>query len=1101
MHNLEISVVEKARSTYHAHLEGTDAHHDFSFNFDLSDRQELQYIMAGISHGDFDVDFEARLKNYGDKLYNLLLSNGEAGKEFRKLRKDSLCLRLHLPPILELLPWEYLADEDDFLFKGIENFLIRVPSLEEKAGLRQKISPPVKVLVIISNPPDLREDRKLDVVREKRLIKDALRSLIDEGRIAVKWEDEASLERIHDVLLEFNPHIIHYTGHGGFDEEKEEGRLLLEDGWDKSLNVSGAKLAEFFAGRDVRLIVLSGCQTAISKATDSFSSVAGALVKKGIPSVIAMQQSIRDESANIFASRFYKALAGGQAVDAALGEARLSMAQRVSKENRSFIDWGIPVLISSARDLNLFAADAAAPLPAKPALKGFSKINLPNPGDIFVGRQKEQRQIARALRGGDARCIMVLGPGGIGKSSLAARAVEQSEEYFIAVLTIGCKTAPTAEQILLEINTFLMLNGNNMLSQVMQAPLELSQKIEYLPQVLNMARYLIIFDNFEDMLDITKEPHAIKDSIVRHLLETLVVNLRASRVLITSRLDFDFTRDRRYQSAILPVPLRELTKMEAFRLMENIPSLSNTNDEEKLLIYEKVGGNPFILDLVAAAARTVPVGNVLADIKNIQKEFVEKTLLDRLYEWLPDDETRKFFKRASVYRKPVNQDFLVKMGGDDERIGYLLHKSLLNRIAGDMYEMHTNTRNFGFELLEKIDGASGLRETQITAAQTYEHEGWENKNIDYLLESRWFYYSAAKYNKAGELVINYLTEPFHRWGYIDLVKGLNEETEKSTIGIVKAGALHNLGNVHYFQGRYDEAVEMYQKSLKISVELGDRLMIAGILHQIGMIHQDQGRYDEAVKMHQESMKIFEALGDKRGTAKTLHEMGNVHYLQGRYDEAVEMYQECMKISVELRDRRGIAKTMHNIGNVHYSQGRYDEAVKMYQECMKISEELRDRRGIASTLHQIGMIHQVQGRYDEAVKMYQKSMNIEEELGDRRGIANTLHQIGIIHQRQGRYDEAVKMYQESMKIKEELGDRIGMATALGQMGRILLAQKNYKEALRNFLLAFIIFDELKSPYKDLAKQDMMKLKEEIGEELFNKYHEEILANEQREESNN
>ncbi len=170
---------------------------------------------------------------------------------------------------------------------------------------------------------------------------------------------------------------FHCTGHGAFDEEKG-GVLLLEDGRDKSMNASGARLAELLAARDVRLVVLSGCQTAISNA-EPFSSVAGALVKKGIPSVIAMQQSIRDDSANVFASRFYKALAGGLPVDTALGEARLSMAQRPIKENKSFIDWGIPVLISSARELNLFNLDAAAPLPAKPAPKGFSKETCPIP--------------------------------------------------------------------------------------------------------------------------------------------------------------------------------------------------------------------------------------------------------------------------------------------------------------------------------------------------------------------------------------------------------------------------------------------------------------------------------------------------------------------------------------------------------------------------------------------------------------------------------------------------------------------------------------------------------------------------------------------------
>jgi tetratricopeptide (TPR) repeat protein len=1133
MNNIEITVATKAESVYLVHLLNTNAEHEFNFRFDLSEKEELQRIKDGISHGDAGAEFEAHLKAYGDKLYNLLLG-GAVGEEFKRLNKDGFCLRLHLPPNLEALPWEYLATEGEFLFKGRENFLIRKPSLEERAATLQEITFPLRQLVIISNPPDLPDRKKLDVVKEKRLIKEALKPLMDEGRIVVRWEDEASLERIHDALLAFDPHIIHYTGHGGFDEEKG-GVLLLEDGSDKSQMVGGAALAERIAGRDVRLVVLSGCQTAEAKTTDSFSSVAGALVNKGVPAVIAMQQSIRDDSATAFASRFYKALASGEPVNLALSEARLSMSTpRSTGENpepHSFVDWGIPVLITSASDLNLFNLDTTAPPPLPPPPAGFSKVNLPNPGDIFVGRQIEQRQISRALRGGDARCIMILGPGGIGKSSLASRAVEQSEEHFHAALSIDYRSTPTAEQILLEVGTFLILNGNDMFSQVMEAPLETEQKIEYLPQILNAvrSRYLLIFDNFEDMLDPRGEPHTINDELIRHLLETLTINLRESRVIVTSRLDFVFTRDNRYQGNILSVKLPDLTRMEAFRLIGNMPSLDRATDEEKLLIHKKAGGSPYIIDLVAARAKDVSVGSVLLDIKELQKEFVEKTLLNKLYGWLPDDATKEFFRRASVYRRPVNQDFLVAMGGDDDRISHLLHKSLLGRVSADLYEMHTNTRTFALDLHEQIDGASGLRETQVTAAQMYLNVGKEKGDLKHILESRWFYYSAGEYDRAGELV-SVLTEHLHRWGFIDLVRELNEGTAETATGAVKAAALHNLGSVHIAQGRYDEAVTMYQESLKIKEELGDRSGIASTLGQLGNVHYVQSRYDEAVTMYRESLKISEELGNRSGIAITLHQLGMIHQQQGRYDEAVTMYRESLKISEELWGRSGIAGTLHQLGMIHHDQGRYDEAVTMYRESLEISEELGDRRGIAITLHQLGSIHHDQGRYDEAVTMYQESLKIKEELGDRRGIAYTigqmgrihqeqgrydeaielfqqvkhlseelgdkgsiaiaLHNIGTIHQNQGRYDEAVAKYQESLKISEELGDKSVIAGTLGQMGRIFQAEGNYREALRSYLNAFAIFYELNSPNKDIAGQDIMTLKEEIGDALFDRYYEEV-----------
>jgi tetratricopeptide (TPR) repeat protein len=522
-------------------------------------------------------------------------------------------------------------------------------------------------------------------------------------------------------------------------------------------------------------------------------------------------------------------------------------------------------------------------------------------------------------------------------------------------------------------------------------------------------------------------------------------------------------------------------------------ALCNTTDEEKLLIHEKAGGSPYIIDLVAAAAKYVPIGNVLLDVKELQKGFVETTLLNKLYGWLPDDATKKFFRRVSVYRKPVNQDFLVAMGGNDERIGYLLHKSLLNRIAANIYEMHTNTRSFASDLHEQIDGDSGLKESQITAAEMYLNSGKDKRDADEFLESRWFFYSAGEHSKAGELVSN-LSESLRRWGFIDLVRGLNEETAKTTTGAVKAAALHDLGIIHQTQGRYEEAVKMYQASLKINEKLRNKSGIANTLQNLGVIHQEQGKYEEAEKMYQKSLKIKEELGDKRGIAYTLHNLGTKHQEQGRYEEAEKMYQASLKIKEELGDKRGIASTFHQFGMIRQDQRRYEEAEKMYQASLKIEEELRNKRGIAYTLHNLGAIHQEQGRYEEVEKMYQRSLKLKEELEDKRGVANTLHQLGMIHQDQGRYEEAAKLYEESLKIREELEDKRGIAGSLGQMGRIFHAQGNYKDALRSYLHAFFIFNELNSPSKDLAKRDISKLKEEIGDSLFDIYYEELTANE-------
>jgi len=137
-------------------------------------------------------------------------------------------------------------------------------------------------------------------------------------------------------------------------------------------------------------------------------------------------------------------------------------------------------------------------------------------------------------------------------------------------------------------------------------------------------------------------------------------------------------------------------------------------------------------------------------------------------------------------------------------------------------------------------------------------QGVPKGDAEELLESRWFFYSAGEYNKAGELVQN-LTEPLHRWGFINLVRGLNEETVESATGVVKAAALHHLGIIHYAQGRYEEAVKLYQDSLKIKEELGDKSGIAITLGQMGRIFHAQENYKEALRCYLHAFVLFDEL--------------------------------------------------------------------------------------------------------------------------------------------------------------------------------------------------------------------------------------------------
>ncbi len=99
-----------------------------------------------------------------------------------------------------------------------------------------------------------------------------------------------------------------------------EGVLLFENesGW--AAAVSGDKLGMVLNDfSSLRLVTLNACEGARTARTDPFAGVAGALVQRDIPAVVAVRLEISDEAAIVFAGGFYESLTAGMPVDASLG--------------------------------------------------------------------------------------------------------------------------------------------------------------------------------------------------------------------------------------------------------------------------------------------------------------------------------------------------------------------------------------------------------------------------------------------------------------------------------------------------------------------------------------------------------------------------------------------------------------------------------------------------------------------------------------------------------------------------------------------------------------------------------------------------------------
>ena len=270
---------------------------------------------------------------------------------------------------------------------------------------------------------------------------------------------------------------------------------------------------------------------------------------------------------------------------------------------------------------------------------------------------------------------------------------------------------------------------------------------------------------------------------------------------------------------------------------------------------------------------------------------------------------------------------------------------------------------------------------------------------------------------------------------------------------------HRLGVLAQLRGDYDTARKLYEQSLHIKEELGNRAGMAATYHQLGMLAQARGDYDTAHNLYEQSLHIEEELGNRAGMATTYHQLGILAQARGDYATARKLYEQSLHIKEELGNRAGMATTYHQLGMLAQVRGEDDTARTRYQQALTIFEELGDRANMAKTYHQLGMLAQARGEDDTAHKLYEQSLHIEEELGDRAGMATSYHQLGILARARGDYDTAHDRYQQALTIFEELGNRANMATTYGQLGVLAHDQSHYDTAHTYYQRALTIFEEL------------------------------------------
>lgn len=220
------------------------------------------------------------------------------------------------------------------------------------------------------------------------------------------------------------------------------------------------------------------------------------------------------------------------------------------------------------------------------------------------------------------------------------------------------------------------------------------------------------------------------------------------------------------------------------------------------------------------------------------------------------------------------------------------------------------------------------------------------------------------------------------------------------------------------RGYWDEALLLSERAAEAARTIEER-DVPMFKMNAAWIRAERGELDDALKTFQEALDSFKASGHVRNVASCLLNLSQVAKNKGDYQQARKFLISGLDIFKKLSDEAGIAHALQVLGTIEQAAGNLAEAQRLYHESMAMSRNLGDSPDIALSLHWLGKIAISQNNLPEARRLYSESLKINEQLGAKNHVAFDMHQLGYLAMEERDLPEAERLLSEALRIWESL----------------------------------------------------------------------------------
>jgi predicted ATPase len=739
-----------------------------------------------------------------------------------------------------------------------------------------------------------------------------------------------------------------------------------------------------------------------------------------------------------------------------------------------------------ARALAPFASRAQTAGAAPASSRCIShRQNLPAQTTLFVGRERELREVEALLDDRRIRLVTLVAPGGMGKSRFAVEAgarLSRSERPLFADGVFFVQLAPVGS-----VDSIVSTIAESIGFRFDSSREPLGQLVDFLRE----RRLLLLVDNFEHLLGGAP------------IVSEILLGAPGVKVLATSRERLGLRVETLYTLSGLEVPeggiptdARDFSAVHLF-----VQSASQVRPDlqlgpadfgEIVRICRLVDGMPLGLVLAASWVGVLPVKDIAEEIQR-SADFLEtelrdvpprqrsiRAVFDQSWNLLSEEE-RSVFSKLSIFRGGFTRDAALAVAAARLPIlAALLHKSLLSRsLDGGRYHVHELLRQYAEE---RLRAHPSMHEPTLDAHADY-FAGFLAKREDQLKGVR----PKAALDDIGREIDN-VRAAWTRMIEVERLANLSDSMQSLALffrdrawstdprsrsqASFREARLILSSVVEKLDGATaemtDERARIFGLALSLRVDFSDQpragsdgdllgkalSILGGTPHRreqarvtlaAGRAEAWSGRLREGLALAERAVALWRALGDPFELAAALYQLGFLYfYGVTDHERAEKAYRESVDIQRALDVRR---EGLVDLGGLLCRRGQHAEGYGFLSEGLTRAEDL-DLLGQQLHCHmEMSIARRAVGDLTTAASHAQNALRISLELGNRYEEMWSHSTLGDVLAADDRYDEAEEHYRALQRRAEETQDLFAGAIANVNLGELALFRERYEDADR------------------------------------------------------